>query len=173
MDRRIVGTAPQITHIPFDAEDIKFRNTKFLDDSMNHDMVQYDIPDQSTYQEVRGEIWRVRNQDLRKLMRRFPLTLPVKMQCGLWMRALVGRHFFRDANHRTAIALLRDLLEENGLKQPPWPTARSRQAIKESKKVRKHMKNHSTSVTLDTLYEYDRLYWVWWKHTVDVVEIPK
>jgi len=81
------------------------------------------------------------------------------------MHAVVGKHFFEDANHRTAIALLRKLLDDNGIDIDPWPTERVMQARDESHAVRRKI----PPVRLDTLYEKDDLYRVWYRFFTDVL----
>ena len=81
------------------------------------------------------------------------------------MHAVVGKHFFEDANHRTAIALLRKLLADNDLDVDQWPTDRVRTARDESHAVRQDI----PPVRLDTLYEKDELYRVWYEFFTDVL----
>ena len=100
---------------------------------------------------------RVRNGDLRNLMRRFPLCEPVHDQCALWVRGVAGRQFFPDANHRTAISLLRDILWTNGMPQPSWDPPHLRIARHESKKLILDTER----IRLDLLYERDELFRLW------------
>jgi len=144
------------------AENFKFRNTEFL---MNDDL-HYDISDYESRAELRRQIWNVRNGDLRKVIRRFPTDKPLRVQCALWMQALVGKHFFPDANHRTAIALLRQLLMRNDMIPNDWSIERTRAARDESHAVRKQI----PPIRLDTLYKPTRLYLVWWRYFVDVLD---
>lgn len=44
------------------------------------------------------------------MIEKFPTDRPLPEQCALWMHAVIGKHFFDDANHPTAVALLRKLL---------------------------------------------------------------
>lgn len=106
---------------------------------------------------VRADIWRVRNGDLRRVLREFPVDEPVHEQCALWMHAVVGKHLFPDANHRTAVALLRKLLRDNGIEYTGWDPERVRHTRNESHRVRKEI----DPVELDTLCRRDRLYEVW------------
>ncbi|WP_435196755.1 hypothetical protein [Natronomonas sp. EA1] len=153
--------APRITDLSsISAENFKFRNTSFL---MSE--AQYDVGPHASKEAVRREIWVVRNGDLRRVIRDFPTEAPLVEQCALWMHAVVGKHFFRDANHRTAIALLRKLLTENGIELGSWSPDRTRQARDESHEVRRAIPN----VTLDTLYEKDELYEVWLRYFRDVL----
>jgi prophage maintenance system killer protein len=85
------------------------------------------------------------------------------------MHALAGKHFFPDANHRTAIALLRDLLWANGVKPGKGSPERTRTARDESHEVRAEIE----PVRLDTLYRRDGLFLVWWRYSFDVLRDPK
>jgi len=135
------------------AENIKYRNTQFL---MDRDL-PYDIAAHESRLELRRQIWNVRNGDLRRLFYDFPLSEPLVEQCALWAHAVVGKHFFPDANHRTAIATLRRLLRKNDLPPADWPPDRVRAVRDESHQVRKEIE----PVRLDTLYQRDPLYDVW------------
>lgn len=77
--------------------------------------------------------------------------------CALELFAVVGKHFFPDANHRTAVAMLRTLLQENGIDYEPWSIERLRRARRDSHMVRAEI----APVHLDTLWRRDRLYDVW------------
>ena len=148
----------QITDLSYlGAENIKFRNTKFLTSDDDY----YGIFEHESKIEVQRRIWRVRNGDLRKMMRRFPLDEPVRDQCALWVRGVAGRQFFPDANHRTAISLLRDVLYQNGIPQPSWSSTHSALAREQSKKIILNKIHKNESIRLDTLYERDNLFQLW------------
>jgi prophage maintenance system killer protein len=154
---------PRITDLSsLDPENFKFRNTDFLTGDTHYDM----LPHQSR-EELRRQIWNVRNGDLRRVLDEFPTDEPLADQCALWMHAVVGKHFFPDANHRTAMALLRRLLRENNINAGDWPIERIEQAREESHEVRQEI----PSVRLDTLYERDELYEVWKRFFDDVLEV--
>lgn len=145
---------PRITDVSMlEAENFKIRNTKFLNDP---DQV-YETGRNEPDSELRANIWRVSNGDLRSVLRRFPTDEPLREQCALWMHAVVGKHFFDDANHRTAVALLRRLLDENGIEYEEWDIDRLRRAREESHTVRQEIDR----VRLDTLYRRDPLYELW------------
>lgn len=110
-----------------------------------------------SYQALRRRIWNVRNGDLRQVLRGFPTDEPVREQCALWMHAVVGKHFFPDANHRTAVAMLRTLLSSNGIWYKRWSVDRLQEARQQSHTVRENIE----PVRLDTLWRRDRLYDVW------------
>lgn len=155
---------PRITDLSsIEAENFKFRNTEFLKSDQHH----YDNPNDESFLEQRQDIWRVRNGDLRCVLDRLPTDRPLAEQCALWMHAVVGKHFFDDANHRTAIALLRKLLRDNGVDPGEWSTERVEQARDESHEIRKEI----PPIRLDTLYKKDKLYDVWYQFFTDV--LPK
>ncbi|MFO7833103.1 MAG: hypothetical protein R6V31_03385 [Halohasta sp.] len=154
---------PRITDLSsIDPENFKYRNTKFLEDADLH----YDNPRKKSFSEQRDEIWRVRNGDLNRVVEAFPTDRPLVEQCALWMHAVVGKHFFEDANHRTAIAMLRTLLRNNGVKIDSWPTDRVKEVRDESHEVRRAI----PPVQLDTLYEEDELYDVWHQFFTEVLQ---
>ena len=153
---------PRITDLSsIEPENFKYRNTKFLKD----DDLHYDNPRGLSFTEQREAIWRVRNGDLNQVLETFPTDRPLVEQCALWMHAVVGKHFFEDANHRTAIAMLRRLLVDNGIEVDSWPTDRVMEARDESHKVRQEI----PPIQLDTLYEEDELYDVWLRFFTDVL----
>lgn len=144
---------PRITDLSsISAEDIKFRNTEFLKGD-----VEYELTGRESYDELRHQIWVTRNGDLRRVFYDFPIDSPLNEQCAGWMHAVAGKHFFPDANHRTALATLRKLLQDNGIHPGNWPTKISEQAVLHSHRVRRQIEN----VRLDTLYRHDRLFLVW------------
>jgi hypothetical protein len=143
-------------------ENFKLRNTRFLIDSDLH----YDVQAHESVQELRHDIWVVRNGDIKRVLEDFPRDEPLLDQCADWMHAVVGKHFFPDANHRTALALLRSLLVENGIKPGRWSPERTREARDESHDVRKRLE----PVRIDTLYERDELWEVWRSYFEDVFE---
>lgn len=143
----------------FDAEDIKYRNAKFLRESD-----RYTIRTDETKSDVNSKIWRVRNGDIRRLLRRFPRDVPLVEQCAYWMRAWTGKHFFRDANHRTSFVLLRNLLQERDFDIVDWSTNRSKQAVRESK-----IERRKRYYSLETLFLDDEHYLVWWFYFIDVL----
>lgn len=145
---------PRITDLSsLEPENFKFRNTEFLKDDDHPYETGLGRPDEDLHR----RIWNVRNGDLRRVLDEFPRDEPLRGQCALWMHAVVGKHFFPDANHRTAVALLRKLLSENEIAYKRWSPDRLRQARKESHTVREEIE----SVRLDTLWRRDRLYEVW------------
>lgn len=130
---------PRITDVStLDAEDFKLRNTKFL---QNPDQ-PYETGRGDTPEALREEIWRVRNGDLRTVLREFPIDEPLREQCALWMHAVVGKH---------------DIIYE------PWDIDRRRRARVDSHTVRREI----DPVELDTLYHRDQLYELWLEFFID------
>lgn len=117
----------------------------------------YDVRDHETVEQIRDRIWRVQNGDLQRLLDEFPTEEDLVDQCALWLHAVVGRHFFPDGNHRTAVLLLRRLLRENGIDPGDWPTKRLARARDESHRVRREL----PPVQLDSPYRRDALFNVW------------
>jgi len=162
MSESTESECPRITDLSsIDPENFKYRNTKFLQD----DELHYDNPRGKSFSEQREEIWRVRNGDLNRVLEAFPTDRPLREQCALWMHAVVGKHFFEDANHRTAIAMLRKLLRDNGIEIGRWPTDRVKAVRDESHDVRQKI----PPIQLDTLYDEDELYAVWLRFFTDVL----
>lgn len=149
---------PRITDASvIEPEDIKGRNHRFF---KNPDH-PYDVPaDFETF--TQNKIGVVRNGDLNRVIRGLPKDVPVHQQCALWVRALVGKHFFPDANHRTAMLTLWFLLDENGIDPPNWPGEQIANTVYNSKVVRRDIE----IVTLDNLWERDELHAVWCQHFV-------
>ncbi|MDQ2053230.1 hypothetical protein [Halobellus sp. H-GB7] len=136
-------------------EAIKYRNTQFLRDPEH----PYETGLDDDPERLRRKIWNVRNGDLRRLFRQFPVQEPLPRQCAHWVHAVVGKHFFPDANHRTAIATLRRLMRHNDIYPPAWPVDRLRTARKESHTIRGEV----DPIRLDTLYRRDRLHDRWYE----------
>ncbi len=151
---------PRITDLSsLSPENIKYRNTQFLADDGHPYELGWGLSDA----ELRRKAWNTRNGDLRKLMREFPSHEPLRRQCAHWVHAVVGVHFFPDANHRTAVATLRRLLRENQIWWDEWSADRLREARKTSHEVRLE----GDDVTMDTLYREDELYQVWYEFFED------
>lgn len=154
---------PRITDLSaLDAEDFKLRNIKFLQGT-----TKYEQTGNESFENLRHQIWATRNGDLRRVLYQFPTKWPLEEQCAGWMHAVVGKHFFPDANHRTAVALLRRLLAENGIEYASWSLDRLRETRKESHIVRREIE----TIRLDTLYQKDELYDVWWRFFDDELQV--
>lgn len=144
---------PRITDLSsIEPENFKLRNTQFLVGEAHYDQQPHE-----TQAELREEIWRVRNGDLQRVLDEFPTDECLIDQCALWVHAVAGKHFFPDANHRTAIALLRRLLRQNGIETGSWPSDLTRHVRDESHRVRAAIE----PVHLDTLYRKDALFALW------------
>lgn len=160
------GKVLRITDLSgIDAENFKERNRNFLlaDDQ------PYEKRGHENRDELNHGISVVRNGDIRRVLDDFPRDYPLISQCAFWMHAVVGKHFFPDANHRTAIALLRELLTENGVQPGRWDPTLTAQVRDESHKVR----NEIEPVRLDTLYEIDKLYYVWYRYFLLLLRDPQ
>lgn len=156
-------SAPRITDLStIEPENFKYRNAAFLEGDSHYDVLPH-----QTRQELRDRIWNVRNGDIRRVLDEFPVAEPVVVQSALWMHAVVGKHFFPDANHRTAVALLRRLLRENGIDPGDWPIERTEQARAESHTIRRQI----DPVRLDTLYHRDELFEVWRRYFQEVLDV--
>lgn len=142
-------------------EDFKFRNTKFLTSES-----RYDLREHERQADVRNAIWRVRNNDIRRALRRFPRDVSLIDQCAFWMRAFTGYHFFPDANHRTSIAILRNRLLNRNFDIGKWPTPRTQDAIWESKY---HRLKKGSFYLLNALYKRDGHFYSWWFYFADVL----
>ena len=154
---------PRITDLSaLDAEDFKLRNTKFL-----HGDTEYEQTGNESFEHLRHQIWVTRNGDIRRVLYQFPIEWPLEEQCAGWMHAVVGKHFFPDANHRTAVVLLRRLLAENGITYAAWSLDRLREARVKSHNIRREIE----TVRLDTLYRKDELYEVWWRFFDDELQV--
>lgn len=155
---------PRITDLSvLSPENIKYRNTAFLADD-NH---PYEVGWGLSESELRRKAWNTRNGDLRKLMRQFPRDEPLRKQCAHWMHAMVGVHFFPDANHRTAAATLRRLMRENQIVWKEWDFQRLQEARKTSHQIRQEI----DVVTMSDLYREDKLHAVWFEFFEDELEV--
>lgn len=145
--------------------DIRNANLNFLSMSGS----EYDIIPGTTKLRTRKEIQRVAESDLDRLFTDFPIDEPLQQQCAHWFHAVAGRHFFPDANHRTAVVTLRELLAQNRLdSHVNWPQDPLIQSVKRSKKIRR-----KTSITSDTLYRRDELFDHWLGHFSETVNLPE
>ncbi|GAB3686501.1 hypothetical protein GCM10028857_18650 [Salinarchaeum chitinilyticum] len=133
---------------------VKIINREFLEDSSN---------DYGWVREDRdlteSRIMNVKGYQLNRVMREFPRFVSLPRQCAHWMRAIVGLHFFPDANHRTGMATLYALLDANGVAPDngSWPGSEIDKAVLYSKILRGLV----TPVRFDTLWLCDELYQHW------------
>lgn len=140
---------------------LKTINTDFFNDSTNdYGWVRQDR------ELTRQRIWNVKGWQLERVMEEFPRTDPLPQQCAHWMRAIVGLHFFPDANHRTGMATLYGLLDTNNVAKlaEDWPGSRIDRAVLYSKLIRSLI----TSVTFDKLWLRDELYCHWERYFRDL-----
>lgn len=140
-----------------DPEDIKWRNRRYYkEDEHRYEAGQYS-------HSVLQEIGRVRNGDINRLMEEFPEREPLSQQCAHWVRAITGKHFFPDANHRTAMSTLNLLLHSNGIEPFEWSGEDYKNAIFKSKIIRRFV----IDVRFDNLWLKDELYHLWHRYFLD------
>lgn len=111
---------------------------------------------------TRKEIKRTDKSDLQRVLNQFPDDREVDRQCALWMQAVAGKHFFPDANHRTAIALLKQILRENQILEE-WDVETAYEILSESKRARRE-----ADITMSDIYTEDELYEVWKSYFEDL-----
>jgi len=114
---------------------------------------------------TRQRIRNVKNSRINRVMREFPLNEPVPKQCAHWVRAIVGIHFFPDANHRTAMATLSFLLDINGIAYPQIPGDGIERAVLKSKLIRALF----VDVQFDNLWEEDEMFIHWSRYFRDLL----
>lgn len=108
---------------------------------------------------TRRRIGNVAETDLHRLMREFPTHEPLPQQCAHWLRAMVGVHFFPDANHRTAMGTLSVLYQT--LRGEPLPVGDDIERVVLESKIARHF---FEEVRFDTLWMRDPLYYVWHRY---------
>ena len=117
--------------------------------------------------DVNRQIKSIRDSDLQQVIDLFPLEEELPSQCANWIHALTGKHFFPDANHRTSIATLRQILSDNQVSELViWDQEVLRERVKSSKEAR-----NNVSVNMGNLYQKDELYGVWYDYFEDYCEI--
>lgn len=159
-ERRYCREEERITDFGgIDAETIKQFNYERYQDPED----KYGLVDSSREKTIR-RIWNVQDTALERVMREFPRNEPVVQQCAHWVRAISGKHFFPDANHRTAIGSLKALLQLNGIRPPRWPGNGLDRMILKAKFVR----NFVVDVRFDNLWQKDELYALWHRHFRDL-----
>lgn len=138
-----------------DAETIKqFNYERYQDSDDRYGLVE------NSRKKTERRIWNVVDCDLDRVMREFPHYEPVVQQCAHWVRAMTGKHFFPDANHRTAMGSLRAIIELNEIEPPRWPGRELGRIILKAKFIR----NFVVDVRFDNLWQKDELYHLWHRH---------
>ena len=139
-----------------DAETMKqFNYERFLDANDDYGLVDH------SREKTKRRIWNVKDFELHRVIDEFPIHEPLVQQCGHWVRAICGKHFFPDANHRTAMASLNALLRRNSIQVPQqWPGREIGRTVLKSKFIR----NFVVDVRFDNLWKRDELYWLWHRH---------
>ncbi|MFB6282897.1 MAG: hypothetical protein ABEK59_03055 [Halobacteria archaeon] len=92
------------------------RNLDFLKDNQH----RYDV--YSTILKTRKNIKRVEEKSLKQIIDGFPTNEDLPQQSAYWMTALIGNHFFPDANLRTSFNTLEYLYKTNDIIIPDWET---------------------------------------------------
>ena len=148
---------PRITDFSeIDAETIKQFNYEFYNNSRDN----YGLVNRSS-ETTERRISNVKDFQLDRIMREFPTDEPLSQQCAHWIRAISGKHFFPDANHRTAMGSLSAILQLNGIDIPPaWPGRHIDRTVLKSKFIR----NFIVNVRFDNLWQRDEQYMLWHRH---------
>lgn len=140
----------KITKISITPGDIIQTNRDFLNSEDQEYDTLYGIL------KTRKQINRVSESDIQRVIGEFPYNEDLIDQCALWIHALVGKHFFPDANHRTAIATLRSILDENNINIWKIKNNEIKDVISKSKTERRKL-----SISIDKIYQRDNLFSVW------------
>lgn len=153
--------AERITNLSeMDAETIKQFNLELYENQKQ----QYGLVENSHEKTVR-KIKNVKESRLNRLLREFPVAESLCEQCAHWARAICGKHFFPDANHRTAMASLSALLNLNGITIADWPGKEIDRTVLKAKFARAFL----VEVRFDTLWKRDELFHVWHRHFRDLL----
>lgn len=148
----------RITEVSLKVDDVIQTNMEFFGD----DEAEYEDAHAFTHLDTRRKIKldEGKRKDLSKVIEGFPTDEPLVSQSALWMRAMVGLHFFPDANHRTAMATLRGMMKDNGI-EPFEPSGTVEEMTIEVLDRSKELRRHDVDVDMGNYYEKDRLYEVW------------
>ncbi len=141
----------EINEISISPQKIIKRNLDIMKDSdMEYDRIGDPL---KTRKNIKS---RNNQKNLQKVIDNFPFDENLPSQCSFWMHALVGKHFFPDGNHRTAILTLRGILKANNIE--PWEIKEKEitNVVKKSKKARRNL-----SINMGNIYQKDRLFNVW------------
>lgn len=150
------GELDRITDVSeIDAGSIKQLNLDLYESETQQYGLVEDSP-QKTYRRILN----VKESKLDRLIREFPTSEPLCVQCAHWARAISGKHFFPDANHRTAMASLSALLNLNGIDVQDWPGEDIDRTVLKAKFARIFL----VDVRFDTLWKRDELFQVWHRH---------
>lgn len=148
---------PRITDLQeIDAETLKqFNYERYEDERDKYGLVQ------QSREKTERRIWNVKDHQLARVLDEFPRYEPLPQQCAHWVRTLSGKHFFPDANHRTAVASLNALLRLNDIEIPTeWPGRHIGRAVLKSKFVRTFV----VDIRFDNLWSRDEHYQLWHRH---------
>lgn len=109
----------------------------------------------------RKKVWSAKAWKLDRLLRELPSFENVVSQCAHWMRAIAGLHLFPDANHRTGMATLSELMFGNEIIEVDHPWPGDQRDIGKAVLLSKFHRYLSAKVTFSTLWRQDTLYWHW------------
>jgi hypothetical protein len=152
------GGEPRITEVNLGVDDVIRTNMEFFRD----DEAEYEDANAFTHLNTRRNIKLDEGErnELSEVIGEFPTDEPLASQSALWMRAIVGLHFFPDANHRTAMATLRGMMKDNGIE--PFETSGDVEEMTVEVLGRsKDLRRHEVDIDMDNYYEKDRLYEAW------------
>lgn len=139
-----------------DAETMKQFNYEWYQDPQG----DYGLVNESPKRTER-RIWNVQDLELDRVIEEFPIREPVVQQCAHWIRAISGKHFFPDANHRTTMASLKALLQINNIQIiNNWPGRHIERTVLKSKFIR----NFIVDIRFDNLWDRDEHYLLWHRH---------
>lgn len=157
-----------------DTEDKKGKNWRIVDfDQLDPDVFKalnegefFSNPDNDygfvdgDRNKTRQRIQNVKDYRINRVIREFPRHETAPKQCAHWVRAIVGLHFFPDANHRTAMSTLSFLLDINNIEYDEWPGSDIERAVLRSKLIRILL----VDVRFDNLWEEDELFVHWHRY---------
>lgn len=148
----------RITEVSLEVDDVIQTNMEFFRD----DETEYEDAHAFTHLDTRRKIKldEGKRKDLSEVIESFPTDEPLASQSALWVRAMIGLHFFPDANHRTAMATLRGMMKDNGI-EPFEPSGEIEEMTIEVLDMSKELRRHEVGVDMGNYYEKDRLYKAW------------
>jgi prophage maintenance system killer protein len=148
----------RITEVSLEVGDVIRTNMEFFRD----DEKEYEDAHAFTHLDTRRKIklGEGKRNDLSKVIEEFPTNEPLASQSALWMRAIVGLHFFPDANHRTAMATLRGMMKDNGIETFETSGDVEEMTVKVLDRS-KELRRHEVDVDMGNYYEKDGLYEAW------------
>ena len=162
------GGEPRITEVTIDVDDVIQTNMRFFKD----DAYEYEDAHAFTHLETRRSIKldESKRHDLERIIENFPADEPLVSQSALWMHAIVGVHFFPDANHRTAMATIRKMMEDNDIGMPGEGLLTDLNERTEAARNASKEERRKLDIDMGNYYEKDSLYKVWMWYFEDVLD---